>query len=161
MILRFCWWKRSKYCTWKLIVRNSALFGTGAVYPTRHFLLPFWFFNLPLTAHKIMTPLEMFPLPQTSWTLLNCKIKNLLIIRRSQLQYSTLHQPQSTNSIIINIFNLTPLLPPHSPNVFLFTAVLIELKLTSKKKSSLDENTNDKNKNQNYTSSEQKSRSKN
>ena len=149
------------------IALESWSFGIRPCSGQGQFTLPdtsfchFDFFNLPLTAHKIMTPLEMFPLPQTSWTLLNCKIKNLLIIRRSQLQYSTLHQPQSTNSIIINIFNLTPLLPPHSPNVFLFTAVLIELKLTSKKKSSLDENTNDKNKNQNYTSSEQKSRSKN
>ena len=98
-----------------------------------------------------MTPLEMFPLLQASWTLLNCKIKNLLIIRHSQLQCS-LQPPQI--SIIINIFNSTPLLPPHSPNVFLFTAVLIDLKLTSKKESSLDENANDKNKNQNYTSSE-------
>ena len=43
----------------------------------------------------------------------------------------------------------------HSSNVFLFTAVLIELKLTPKKDFSLDENTNQKNKNQNYTSSEQ------
>ena len=40
---------------------------------------------------------------------------------------------------------------PNSPPL----AVLIELKLTSKKDSSLDENTNEKNKNQNYTSREQ------
>ena len=72
---------------------------------------------------------------------------------------STLHQPQAKHQLN-NYLHVQPTtlhfnFDLHSSNVFLFTAVLIELKLTPKKDSSLDENTNQKNKNQNYTSSEQ------
>ena len=71
------------------------------------------------------------------------------------MQFCTLHQPQAKHQLN-NYLHVQPTtLHLHSSNVFLFTAVLIELKLTSKKDSSLDENTNEKNKKQNYTSSEQ------
>ena len=73
------------------------------------------------------------------------------------MQCCTLHQPQAKHQLnnYLHVQPTTLHFDLHSSNVFLFTAVLIELKLTPKKDSSLDENTNQKNKNQNYTSSEQ------
>ena len=103
-----------------------------------------------------MSPWKWFPYLRHLELYFTVKLKTCLSlgVHKCNVAHST-NPKQSTNSIIIYLFIQPTTLHSHSSNVFLFTAVLIELKLTSKKDSSLDENTNEKNKNQNYTSSEQ------